>query len=109
MNKQKMKLPMAVVLVAAGLQVACGGGVLKTRVLQPPYAADAKGESASSQWLLDEFGNTKRHVTADEHGIGFAKKPFLVESLASEGRALLCGIKRIFDPEGILNPHKVVS
>lgn len=56
MNKQKMKLPMAVVLVAAGLQVACGGGVLKTRVLQPPYAADAKGEPASSQWLLDELG-----------------------------------------------------
>jgi len=46
-------------LVALALVTACvpsaGAAELKTRVLQPPYAADAKGEPASSQWLLDEL------------------------------------------------------
>ena len=44
-----------------------------------------------------------------EHGIGFAKKPFLAESLAPEVRALMRGIKDVFDPKRILNPHKVVA
>ena len=43
------------VAVIFGPQFASGGTELKTRVLQPPYAADAKGEPASSQWLLDEL------------------------------------------------------
>ena len=48
-----------VLLAIAGLMAATASasdGLLKTRVLQPPYAADAKGEPASSQWLLDELG-----------------------------------------------------
>ena len=50
-----MKSVLAVTVAVAGFQAAFGGE-LKTRVLQPPYAADAKGEPASSQWLLDELG-----------------------------------------------------
>ena len=42
-----------------------------------------------------------------EHGIGFAKKPYLNESLAPEVLALMRGIKSVFDPNNILNPHKV--
>ena len=43
-----------------------------------------------------------------EHGIGFAKKPFLAESLSDPVRALMRGIKGVFDPKGILNPRKVI-
>ncbi len=42
-----------------------------------------------------------------EHGIGFAKKPYLEESLGEGGMALLKRIKQAFDPNGILNPGKV--
>lgn len=42
-----------------------------------------------------------------EHGIGFAKKPYLKESLDEENLALMAGIKKAFDPKNILNPHKV--
>lgn len=42
-----------------------------------------------------------------EHGIGFAKKPYLKESLDAENLALMAGIKKAFDPKNILNPHKV--
>ena len=44
-----------------------------------------------------------------EHGIGFAKKPFLAESLSDPVRALMRGIKGVFDPKGILNPRKVIA
>ena len=42
-----------------------------------------------------------------EHGIGFAKKPYLRESLDPETVELMSGIKKAFDPKNILNPHKV--
>ena len=42
-----------------------------------------------------------------EHGIGFAKKPYLRESLDTETIELMSGIKKAFDPKNILNPHKV--
>ena len=43
-----------------------------------------------------------------EHGIGLAKKPYLAESIAPEIRALMRGVKAAFDPQGILNPDKIV-
>ena len=43
-----------------------------------------------------------------EHGIGFAKKPFLAESVSEAARGLMRGIKQVFDPKNILNPKKVI-
>lgn len=43
-----------------------------------------------------------------EHGIGHAKKEFLRESVGEDQMALMQGIKHVFDPNGILNPGKVV-
>lgn len=42
-----------------------------------------------------------------EHGIGFAKKPYLREAVDPEVLAVMRGIKGVFDPHNILNPHKV--
>ena len=42
-----------------------------------------------------------------EHGIGFAKKPYLARSLASENLELMRGIKAVFDPNNLLNPGKI--
>ena len=44
-----------------------------------------------------------------EHGIGHAKRDFLRESLGDTQIALMKGIKAAFDPNGILNPGKVVG
>lgn len=44
-----------------------------------------------------------------EHGIGFAKKPYLQESLATDNIELMNGIKRVFDSKNILNPHKIAQ
>ena len=42
-----------------------------------------------------------------EHGIGYAKKPYLADSLDRNALALMAGIKKVFDPNNILNPSKV--
>jgi glycolate oxidase len=44
-----------------------------------------------------------------EHGVGHAKRAFLKESLGETQIHLMREIKRAFDPNGILNPGKVVS
>lgn len=51
----------------------------------------------------DELGGQ----VSGEHGIGYAKKPYLKNSLDPELMVLMSGIKKAFDPKNILNPHKV--
>ena len=46
------------------------------------------------------------HVSG-EHGIGWAKKPYLKDSVPEENLELMRGIKRAFDPNWILNPGKI--
>lgn len=42
-----------------------------------------------------------------EHGIGYSKKPYLREAIDPDVIGLMQGIKAVFDPKNILNPHKV--
>ena len=49
-----------------------------------------------------------RGQVSGEHGIGHAKKQFLSDSLGQKQIELMRGIKAVFDPNGILNPGKVV-
>ena len=44
-----------------------------------------------------------------EHGIGHAKKEYLEESVGEVPLRMMQAIKAVFDPNGILNPGKVVS
>jgi FAD/FMN-containing dehydrogenase len=43
-----------------------------------------------------------------EHGIGFAKLPYVGLELSADAMALMRRLKRAFDPEGLLNPGKVL-
>ena len=49
-----------------------------------------------------------RGEVSGEHGIGHAKRTFLRESLGEKQIGLMRGIKQVFDPNGILNPGKVM-
>lgn len=46
-------------------------------------------------------------AVSGEHGIGFAKKEFLCRQVGDFQVELMRGIKKVFDPKGILNPDKV--
>jgi glycolate oxidase len=48
-------------------------------------------------------------VLSGEHGIGLVKKPFLSLVLDEAQLELMRGLKRLFDPQGLLNPGKVVD
>ena len=61
--------------------------------------------------VMDELYAAARRMDGEvsgEHGIGHAKRAFLQESVGETQVELMRGIKAAFDPNGILNPGKVV-
>jgi len=56
---------------------------------------------------LYEDCQKRRGAISGEHGIGIVKKPFLSLVLSQEEISLMRGIKKVFDPNGILNPGKI--
>jgi glycolate oxidase len=42
-----------------------------------------------------------------EHGIGFVQRPYIDIAIGEKSLQLMRGIKRVFDPHGILNPGKI--
>lgn len=62
--------------------------------------------------VFDELYARARELkgqVSGEHGIGFAKKEYLAESLSPEWHEIMAGIKAVFDPNHILNPGKIVK
>ena len=86
-----------------------GDGNLHIYVLR-----DELGEEEWKKTLLAVFEELYSKAKAlggkvsGEHGIGYAKRPYLGESLSPEALRLMSGIKALFDPKNILNPSKVV-
>ena len=58
------------------------------------------------QCMYDKAYELKGTVSG-EHGIGYAKKEFLFESIGEEQKELMKRIKLAFDPKNILNPGKL--
>ena len=50
-----------------------------------------------------ELGGT----LSGEHGIGIAKKPYMELAVSPIQLELMKGIKKVFDPNNILNPGKI--
>ena len=46
-------------------------------------------------------------LVSGEHGIGYAKKNFMAEHLGDTQIELMREIKKVFDPNYILNPDKL--
>lgn len=55
-----------------------------------------------------EFTSNLKGSVSAEHGIGFRKPKYLHYSKSKEAIKLMKDIKRIMDPNGILNPYKVL-
>ncbi len=47
-------------------------------------------------------------VIIGEHGVGYTRKNYLLKFMSKEERELMRRIKKIFDPNNILNPDKVI-
>jgi glycolate oxidase len=72
--------------------------------------------------LSEEYWNTKVNegigeifkltvslggTLSGEHGIGIAKRPYMSIAMSEVNLNLMRGIKKVFDPNGILNPGKI--
>lgn len=46
-------------------------------------------------------------LVSGEHGIGYAKRKYLLNDFGTEHLGLMAGIKQTFDPKNLINPKKV--
>ena len=58
--------------------------------------------------LLYEKAREYGGMVSGEHGIGYAKKLYLKKQVGDRQIAIMKGIKKVFDPNDILNPGKVI-
>ena len=70
--------------------------------------AEWKEKVSSVMNQLYAAAREMRGEVSGEHGIGHAKKTFLQDSVGDRQMDLMRGIKAAFDPNGILNPGKIV-
>ncbi len=66
----------------------------------------SKSEQVRRELYADAI--RRKGVISGEHGIGLAKRAFLEENVGAPAVAAMRAIKAALDPEGILNPGKVL-
>jgi FAD/FMN-containing dehydrogenase len=86
-----------------------GDGNLHINVLKPEGLADADFIAQCEHVTKLLAGALQRHggSISAEHGIGLVKKPYLEGTRSAAEIALMRGVKRVFDPKGLLNPGKL--
>ena len=93
------------------LNIACfghaGDGNIHVNFMIPRDNAEQVARSKKAERVLFERVIALEGSISGEHGIGFAKKPYLGLELDAAQIELLKRIKAAFDPHGILNPGKI--
>ena len=97
---------------AASLPIVCfghaGNGNLHVNILfdpaDTPQCARADDALAQVFALTISLGGT----LSGEHGIGLAKRDFMPQAVPPATLALMRAVKQAFDPDGILNPGKLL-
>ena len=104
----------AVTAIAAefALKIVCfghvGNGNLHVNILYDPAdgAESARAQSALAK-IFDAVIALDGQLSG-EHGIGLSKRDFMARAINPATLATMHGIKSLFDPDGILNPGKVL-
>jgi D-lactate dehydrogenase (quinone) len=85
-----------------------GNGNLHVNLMYDP-ADSAQNDSAHAAMakvfaLTLSLGGT----LSGEHGIGLAKRDFMPQAVDASTLAMMRAVKQVFDPDGILNPGKLL-
>tara|TARA_R110001599_G_scaffold8651_9_gene42068 strand:- start:10435 stop:11835 length:1401 start_codon:yes stop_codon:yes gene_type:complete len=86
-----------------------GDGNVHLNVLKPdelPMAEFQQRCGEVSRWVFEIVQRHEGSVSA-EHGVGLLKKDYLHYSRSAAEIAIMKQIKRVFDPQGIMNPGKI--
>jgi glycolate oxidase len=93
-----------------------GDGNVHTHLMNARYVGGKVVPMSEDEWRgpleavraeIFADGLARGGVVSGEHGIGLVKKKYLAESLPPAQIELMRGLKRVFDPAGILNPGKI--
>jgi starch phosphorylase len=97
-----------------GIPIACfghaGDGNIHTNLMVANYADPAvrnEAQAALNQlfaWVLAQGG-----AITGEHGVGLAKKPWIMDALGPVSLDVQRALKRVLDPHYILNPGKFLD
>ena len=91
-------------------------GNVHTHIMKARYEGGQMVPVPESEWrdkadkVREELFRDCRErggVISGEHGIGLVKKPYLSLVLDERQIELMRGIKKVFDPRGIMNPGKI--
>ncbi|XP_015435265.1 PREDICTED: D-2-hydroxyglutarate dehydrogenase, mitochondrial [Dufourea novaeangliae] len=82
-----------------------GDGNIHVQISIPTYEADI---AAQLQPFIFEYVSSLRGSVSAEHGIGFTKTKYLHMSRTPSEIDLMHDLKKLMDPNGILNPYKVL-
>jgi FAD/FMN-containing dehydrogenase len=88
-----------------------GDGNLHMNIIGPESMSVAEFESICHDISEQTYALTQQmggSISA-EHGIGVLKQPWLDKVRSPAEIEVMQGIKRVFDPAGILNPGKLLS
>ena len=88
-----------------------GDGNLHINVLKPEAMENAElvRECGRVTALLAQALQRHGGTISAEHGIGLEKKPYLSSTRSAAEVAMMRGIRHVFDPAGIMNPHKLLD
>jgi glycolate oxidase len=84
-----------------------GDGNIHVNLLITPGDADEAARAKEAERFLFTRVVALEGSISGEHGIGFAKAPYLPIELSADQIALMKRVKAAFDPNGILNPGKI--
>jgi glycolate oxidase len=92
--------------------VACpghaGDGNMHPTVVFPPGDADAERRAVAAFEAIMALGLQLGGTITGEHGIGMLKRGWLGRELGDVNLDLQRRLKALFDPQGILNPTKML-
>lgn len=86
-----------------------GDGNLHINILRPPTMSkeDFVKECRKVDVKIFELIKKYQGSISAEHGVGLTKKSFLNYTRSEEEIQLMRAIKKVFDPQGIINPGKI--
>jgi glycolate oxidase len=94
-----------------GLRVAAfghaGDGNIHVNLMVERQNPDELSRAKAAERVLFERVLALEGSISGEHGIGYAKKPYVALELSAESIAVMKRVKAAFDPNNILNPGKI--